>query len=150
MVEWMASSMPCLSCSPRCTDGSGSSGKSRRRSAITSDLELLDRLQQTSDFGVASLPYHELKSHIEVEVRAYTGGRTDWRKREWFTIIFAALLGALCGYGAYRANAVGWWLALIAWIPAGVFALTALVALVSPPDSDKKAEGESGASVSQA
>jgi hypothetical protein len=43
----------------------------------------------------------------------------------------ASLLGALCGYGAYRANAVGWWLALIAWIPAGVFALTAFVALVN-------------------
>jgi hypothetical protein len=124
-------------------------GQSRRRSAITSDLELLDRLRQTSDFGVASLPHQELKSHVEAEVRAYTGGRTEWRKREWFTIIFATLLAALCGYGAYRANAVGWWLALVGWLPAGVFALTALFALVNPPDSDKNAEGKPGASVSQ-
>jgi hypothetical protein len=120
-------------------------GQGRRRNAITSDLDLLDRLRLTADFGAASLPHQELKSHIEAEVRAYTGGRTEWRKREWSTIIFAALLGALCGYGAYRANAVGWWLALIGWIAAGVFGLTALVALVSPPDPAKEAEGEPGA-----
>jgi hypothetical protein len=117
-------------------------GQSRRRSAITSDLELLDRLREASEFGVDSQPHRELRAHIEAEVRAYTGGRTEWRKREWSTIVIAVLLGALCGYGAYQANAVGWWLALIAWFAAGVFGLTALVALVSPPDPSHNAEAE--------
>ncbi|MGH2911641.1 MAG: hypothetical protein ACRDJ3_04115 [Solirubrobacteraceae bacterium] len=115
-------------------------GQSRRRGAIKNDLELLVLLAQTEEFGADSQPHQELQSHIEAEVRAYTGGRTEWRKREWFTIIFAAALGAGFGYAAYRANAVAWWLAVIAWILAGVFCLTSSVALVNPPEPPEEAE----------
>jgi hypothetical protein len=117
-------------------------GQSRRRSVITSDLELLALLAQTEGFGIDSQPHQELQSHIEAEVRAYTGGRKEWRKREWFTVVFAALLGVGFGYAAYRASAVAWWLAVIAWIPAAVFGLTSFVALVSPPEPKQEAESQ--------
>jgi hypothetical protein len=115
-------------------------GQSRRRGAITSDLALLALLAQTAGFGVESQTHQELQSHIEAEVRAYTGGHREWRKREWSTIIVAALLGAGFGYAAYRASAVAWWLAVIAWIPAGVFVLTSFVGLVNPQEAQHEAE----------
>ncbi|HEX4483316.1 MAG TPA: hypothetical protein VH081_05970 [Solirubrobacteraceae bacterium] len=120
-------------------------GLTRRRNAITSDLELLDRLREAPDFGAASQSHQDMKTHVEAEIRAYTGARKEWRKREWFTIIFAALLGAGFGYAAYRANAVGWWLAFLAWIPAGLFGFTALFALVKGQDDPVEPEPQGAA-----
>jgi hypothetical protein len=120
-------------------------GPTRRRNAITSDLELLDRLRQTPDFGSASPPHQELKAHIEAEIRAYTGSRKEPRKREWSGIIVAAVLGAAVGYGAYRANAVGWWLALPAWIVAGILALVVIVGIASPPDASSSEQAKNAA-----
>jgi hypothetical protein len=114
-------------------------GLTRRRNAITNDLDLLDRLRESTEFGAGSEPHNELKAHIEVEVRAYTGGRREWRKREWFTVIFAAVLGAGLGYVAYRVNAVGWYASAPVWILSGIFGLTSFSALVNPPDPAKKA-----------
>lgn len=109
-------------------------GPTRRRNAITADIDLLDRLRETPDFGGDSPPHQDVKAHIEAEVRAYTGSRKEPLKREWTGIIVAAVLGAAVGYGAYKANAVGWWLALPAWIIAGILALVVIVGIVSPPD----------------
>jgi hypothetical protein len=119
-------------------------GQTRRRAAITSDIQLLSLLAHTTAFGAGSRSHRELQAHIEAEVRTYTGARKEPRKPEWFTVTVAAVIGAGFGYLAYRINAVAWWLTIVPWALAFIFGLTALTALLKAPEANSEVDVDPG------
>lgn len=115
-------------------------GHTRRRAAISSDLELLRSLQATEGFGAGSHAHDALLRHIELEVDQYAGSRREWRKREWGTIAAVAILGAAFGYLTDILNDGGFaWYSVFPGLVALVMFITFASALFNPQATENTA-----------
>ena len=103
-------------------------GRPRRRAAIHDDLQLLDQLRDSSDFGPESPAHHFLRNHITTEVADYSGVELR-RKRKipWTSVVLSIAIGGPFAYWTYKLNDDGFaWLSLFPGLIAALMILAAL------------------------
>ena len=108
--------------------GLGFVGRPRRRAGIRDDLELLDRLRDSPDFGTESSAHRFLLEHITSEV-AKLAGVESIRKRKipWASVAMALLIAAPLAYWTYKLNHDGFlWLSLFPGTVAGLMLVAVL------------------------
>jgi hypothetical protein len=103
-------------------------GRPRRRAAIHDDLQLLDQLRDSSDFGPDSPAHQFLRNHITAEVAGYSG--VDLRRKRkipWSSVVLSVVIGAPFGYWTYKLNDDGFaWLSLLPGLIAALMFLASL------------------------
>lgn len=103
-------------------------GRPRRRAAIHDDLQLLDQLRDSADFGPESPAHHFLRNHITAEVADYSGVELKRkRKIQWSSVVISIVIGAPFGYWTYKLNDDGF--SLLSLLPGSIAALMFIAAL---------------------
>jgi hypothetical protein len=123
-------------------------GRPRRRAGIVEDLDLLERLRDTPEYGPESAAHTFLANHITVEVAKLAGIKTR-RPIQWGSVFLAFAIGAPFIYWAYWLNRDGFsWLGLVPSIVGGMMVI-AIFGLIfandEPQDESDTPDGPSAA-----
>jgi len=118
-------------------------GRPRRRAAIHDDLQLLDQLRDSSDFGPDSPAHHFLLNHITAEVASYSG--VDLRRKRkipWFSVVLSIVIGGPFGYWTYKLNDDGFaWFSLLPGFVAALMFIAALGMLFGGEETSADSDG---------
>jgi hypothetical protein len=127
--------------------GLGFVGRPRRRAGIRDDLDLLDRLRDTPEFGPDSSAHAYLSDHITQEIARLSGIALErTRKIAWSSVVMGLVFGLPLAYVTYRINQDGFnWISLLPGILAAVLLLGTLGLLMggteTSEDGDKSSTG---------
>lgn len=116
----------------------GHVGRARGRADIRRDLDLLEQLRESPEFGSDSQASGFLVSHITSEVARYSGHEPG-RKRPWGSIALSLFIGLPLAHLAYSLSSDGFdWFSLLP----GAAALLMFVAAIQLFTDDKDSETE--------
>jgi hypothetical protein len=119
-------------------------GPTRRRGAISDDLDLLRKLEDYEEFGPGSWPHTWLSNHITLQVAEFSGLdlRTSRRNIAWSSVAITIAIWAPLGWLTYHLVDVDHpWYAVLSGAPAGLLFVSTLGMLsekeeVIPPEID--------------
>lgn len=77
-------------------------GRPRRRASIREEIELLDRLRSSPNFGPESDALRMLSDHISEEIASYAG--KDLKRKAWGSATFGLIVGLPLAYVTYKLN----------------------------------------------
>jgi hypothetical protein len=120
-------------------------GRPRRRAGIRDDLELLERLRSSPDFGPASAPHRFLIERITLEVARLSGVELSRRKKvPWGGVVLALILGVPLAYLTFAMDRGGFnWLSLLPGAFAVLMFIAVLGMLFDRDESSEEAKSES-------
>jgi hypothetical protein len=129
-------------------------GRPRRRAGIRDDLDLLDRLRSSPDFGPDSAPHRFLTGRVTLEVAKLSGVELSHKKKvPWASVVVASIIGAPLAYWTFVLDQDGFrWLSLLP----GVFAALMFIAVLGmlfdrdePEEAKSESTGGDDASMSE-
>lgn len=122
-------------------------GRARRRANIKEDLELLDALRKSEDFGPGSSAHTHLAHHIAADVARFSGVELKRNKIiPWGSIFVALAVGLPFGYLTVSIVEDGFaWYAVPPAVVAGLMLVAAIGMLIEGQPVDD-AVGETAAS----
>lgn len=120
-------------------------GRPRRRAGIRDDLDLLERLRSSPDFGPDSASHRFLTERVTFEVARLSGVELSRKKKiPWSGVVMALIIGAPLAYWTFTLDRDGFrWLSLLPGTFAALMFIAVLGMLFDRDESSDVAKGES-------
>lgn len=120
-------------------------GRPRRRAGIREDLDLLDRLRGSPDFGPDSAPHRFLTGRVTLEVAKLSGVELSHKKKiPWASVVVASIIGAPLAYWTFVLDQDGFrWLSVLPGAFAALMFIAVLGMLFDRDEPSEEAKSES-------